>query len=243
MLCPRNRLERAQRLDRGRAQTFVACHRMRRTGRFPFLVDHRRGDRRHFARVVARVPSGDRALLAAQSECVGVLSRDLVFLGDHRRAHELARRLIVGRIARAHRYAAFHVRTERHARHHLDAAAHHDVFETGADHRRAERRRLLARSALRIDSSGSDFQRQSGRQPSDARDVERLLADLRNAAADHLADLFAVEAAALQSSELYGAEQVRRHQSGQTLAAFADGATDRFDNVDVLHTLALQQAD
>ncbi len=80
-----------------------------------------------------------------------------------------------------------------------------------------------------------DLERQAGGQPRDARDVERLLAYLRNAAADHLADLFAFEAAALQRGQLHGAEQVGRHQAGKTLAAFADRAAYGFDDVDVLH--------
>ena len=80
------------------------------------------------------------------------------------------------------------VRPDRHAAHHLDAAPDGDVDHARADQRRREVGRLLRRPALRVDRGRGHRQRQAGRQPRRAPDVEALLADLAHAAGDHLAD-------------------------------------------------------
>src|SRR5262249_331770 len=63
-----------------------------------------------------------------------------------------------------------------------------EVFDAGADEAGGERRRLLTRAALGVDRGGGDFHRETLREPGGGADVERLLADLRHAAGDDLAD-------------------------------------------------------
>src|SRR5262249_43467009 len=105
----------------------------------------------------------------------------------------------------------------------------------GADHRRSERGRLLRRAALAVDRRRRDFHRKPLREPGDARDVERLLADLRDAAADHLADLARIDLRPLDRSALHGAEQVRGVESRESPAALPDRATNGFYDVDLAH--------
>src|SRR5581483_9277092 len=157
------------------------------SGRLPFLVDHGRRDRNDLAVEAALGPGAVRLLLALKPEAIGVLARDAVLLRDALRALELRRRLVVVDVALRERRAALHVRAERDARHHLEAAREHHVLDSGADHRGRERGRLLGGAALAVDRRRGDLQRKALREPRDARDVERLLADLRHAAADDLA--------------------------------------------------------
>ncbi len=111
------------------------------------------------------------------------------------------------------------VAADRDPAHHLDAAGERDVDDAGADERRREVGRLLARAALRVDRGGRGRQRQAGGEPRGAGDVEGLLADLADAAADDLADLGRVDARALDDRPLHGAEQLGRVHGGQAAAA------------------------
>ena len=77
--------------------------------------------------------------------------------------------------------------------------------------------------------------RQAGGQPRGAGDVEGLLADLADAAADDLADLGRVDAGALDGGLLDGAQQVDRVDGGQPAAAAPDGGADGFDDHDLRH--------
>ena len=84
-----------------------------------------------------------------------------------------------------------------------------------------------------------DLDREALRQPGGARDVERLLADLRDAAADDLADGGGIDAGALDRGALHGAEQIGGMQPGETALAATDRAAHCFDDDDFLHALFL----
>ena len=77
--------------------------------------------------------------------------------------------------------------------------------------------------------------RQALREPGQARDVEGLLADLRDAAAEHLADRLRRDAAAVERRLLHGAEQVGGVHSREPSAALADRTSHRLDDVDFAH--------
>jgi hypothetical protein len=72
--------------------------------------------------------------------------------------------------------------------HVLDARADHHVVHAGRDQRRAEVDRLLGRAALAVHRGGRRLDRQTRLQPGVATDVEALLADLLDAAGDHVLD-------------------------------------------------------
>ena len=97
---------------------------------------------------------------------------------------------------------------DRDPAHHLDAAGDGDVDHARSDERGGEVGGLLARAALGVDGGGRGRCGQAGREPRRAGDVEALLADLADAAADDLADLGRVDAGALDERGLHGAEQV-----------------------------------
>jgi hypothetical protein len=87
--------------------------------------------------------------------------------------------------------------THRDAGHHLDAGGDHDVVRA-ADHAlRGEVRRLLRRPALTVDRGRRHCLGEAGREHCVATDVRRLLADLHDAAHDHVFDQLGIELVAL----------------------------------------------
>ena len=94
--------------------------------------------------------------------------------------------------------------------------------------------RLLRRPALGVDGGGGDGQRHAGRQPRRPGDVEGLLADLRHAAADQLADLGRVDPGAVHDLLQDRAEEVGGVHGGQAPVAAPDGRAEGFDDDDVL---------
>ena len=99
---------------------------------------------------------------------------------------------------------------------------------------------LLAAAALGVDGGGGDGHRQTGGQPGRAGDVEALLADLADAAADDLADLVRVDPGALDDRLLDDAEQLGGVHGGQAAAATPDGGADGIDDDNVAHGPSLR---
>lgn len=64
----------------------------------------------------------------------------------------------------------------------LDARANDDVVHAGGDERRTEVDRLLGRTALQVDGCRRRLDRQALLEPRGACDVQRLLAELLDAA-------------------------------------------------------------
>src|SRR5699024_8150250 len=86
------------------------------------------------------------------------------------------------------------VRAERHAAHRLQAAGDPDVDGARLDQVVDEVGRLLPGTALRVDRRRTGVVGEPGVLPGAAHRVHRLLARLRDDAADHLLDLVRVEA-------------------------------------------------
>ncbi len=134
---------------------------------------------------------GRGALVRRHRERVQILTTESPPRGDHLGADALRHEAVV--VPRLHHWperavAADHAREHRHPRHDLDATGDHDVLLTG-DHRRGRHvQGLLARSALPVDRHPGDVLGQTRRQRGIARDIERLLADLRDAAEHDIVD-------------------------------------------------------
>src|SRR5439155_11184981 len=74
----------------------------------------------------------------------------------------------------------------RDVAHVLNAAADRHVVHAGSDERGTEVDRLLSGPALTVDRGGGSGDRKARLQPGVATDVEPLLAELLDAAADHV---------------------------------------------------------
>ena len=83
----------------------------------------------------------------------------------------------------------FHPGRERQVAHVLDAGADHRVVDAGGDQGGGEVDGLLGGAALAVDGGARRLDRQTGLQPGVAGDVEALLAELLDAAGDHVLDL------------------------------------------------------
>src|SRR5262249_17246262 len=149
-----------------------------------------------------------RIQLAPETETIGVLARDAVLLRDHLGALELARELVVVAVDFRQRAAALAVRAEGHARPHLAAPPGHPLLAAPPAAAGGKRPALLARAALAVDGGRRDLERQPLRQPCRAGNVERLLAHLRHAAGDDLADGGGIDAGALDRGLLDDPEQL-----------------------------------
>ena len=137
--------------------------------------------------------AGGGVLLRAEAELVGVGPGDAPLLGDALGALELRGELVLREVRLRDRDAEAEVLAaagaDRHPAHDLDAAGEGGVDRAAADERGGQVGGLLRRAALRVDRGGGHRQGQAGGQPRGAGDVEGLLADLADAAADDLADL------------------------------------------------------
>ena len=116
----------------------------------------------------------------------------------------------------------------------LDAAGHGHVDDARRHERAGQVGGLLAanRTGCRPwwppPTAGSPAASQAVRA-----DVEALLADLADAAADDLADLGRIDAGALDERLQHGGQQVGRVHGGQAAAAAPDGRADGIDDHDV----------
>src|SRR5205814_9685361 len=79
------------------------------------------------------------------------------------------------------------------AGHAFDTARYGHVADAALDQVGGEVDRLLAGAALAVDGRRRRGYRKLGRQPSGAADVDRLLADLADAAEDDVFDLFGLD--------------------------------------------------
>ena len=92
----------------------------------------------------------------------------------------------------------------------LDAAADDDVVNAGGDQRGGEVDRLLSGAALAVDGRRRCLDRQPGLEPGVAADVDRLLAELLDAAGDDVLDLGGVDSGAVDQLRIGLGEQGRR---------------------------------
>ena len=111
------------------------------------------------------------------------------------------------------------VGADRHAAHRFDAARDTVVDDARGDQVVNEVIGLLRGTALAVDRGGRHLVGERSRQPGGARDIETLLADLRDATTDDLADVARIDVCALQDSLLHVTEQVRGVYAGQAAVA------------------------
>ena len=216
-------LERRQLLERRLAQALVAVDDVGLARGLALVVEHRRRDRDDLALEPALAPGPARPLLGLQAEGVALVATDAPLVGDALGPLELRGGLVLREIGLGEGPAG------------TDAAGDDDVGRAGGDECRPEVGGLLRRAALAVDGGGGDRERQPGREPRRACDVERLLADLGDAAAHDLVDLGGVDARPLDDGLLHGTEQVRGVEGGEPSTSPPDGAAGGFDDDHVGH--------
>ena len=170
---------------------------MHLTGWVAFFVQNRGFHGHDLAIETTLFPSSNGFFLAGETEGIGILASDLIFLRNHGCTLKLTGRLIVLHVALAHGHTAGHIRSQRNHRHHFHTTGHHNIFHARANHGRCERRRLLAGSALRINRRRSHFLRKTLRKPGDPGDIERLLIDLGHTPANDLTDVCGIHPSTL----------------------------------------------
>ena len=206
-------------------------------------VGQRDLDRQHFGFERAALGGGDRALMTVECVLVEHVFRQVELLRHHLGAHELAeldvgiaffhlralrraeavlRRQLRGQ---AHRHAAhaFHARGD----HHVHRARHHGL--------RGEVQRLLRRAALPVDARARHALRQLRSEDGVARDVAGLLADLADAAHDHVVDQRRVGVRALHQCIENLAGEIGRMPVGQPAGFAARGRAHGRDDVGSAH--------
>ena len=232
---PSDRLQRRQGFEGGLAQAFVAIDPVRRVGRLPLLVEVGGVDGHYLAFESTFPPRALRAFLRREPEAVAVLARDAPLVGDALGPLELRRHLVLREVRLGNRAARPlpDRGAEGHPAHRLDAAGEDDVDDPTAHQRRTQVRRLLRRPALRVDRGGADADREAGREPGGARDVERLLAGLGNAPGDDLPHLGRIDARPVDDGALHVGEEVGRVHARQPAVAPAEWRTGRLDDDDV----------
>ncbi len=127
------------------------------------------------------------------------------------------------------------VGSHRHARHALDAARDRDVVASRHDALRGEVRGLLAGSALPVDRGAGHRLRKSRRQHRVARDVVSLLADLPDAARDHVVHQRRVQLVSLHQGLQRMCQQIHGMPAFQRAIAPADGGSNRIYNHSFTH--------
>ena len=183
-------LERRQLLERGLAQAFVAGAGVCGVGEGAVFVAVGGLDGDDLAGEAVFLPRTDGALLAGETETVGVVAGDAPFVGDALGTLELRRHLVLAEVRLRDRHTETEfllaARTDRHAAHDLDTAGKGDVDDARTHERCGKAGGLLRGTALRVHGGGSGGDGKTGSQPRGACEVECLLADLADAATDDL---------------------------------------------------------
>ena len=137
--------------------------------------------------------------VAADAELVHLLARDPV-LARHQLGRDALRHQVVElhELRREGHPGAVGVRAHGYAGHALDAARDRHVADAALDQVGGEVDGLLAGAALAVDSGGRRGDREPGRQPGVAGDVDRLLADLAHTPEDDVVHLGGLDPGPLQ---------------------------------------------
>jgi len=184
-----------------------------------------------------------RALMAQQREAVELFLRQLVLLGDHLRAHELAE-VRAGETLADHRahvvaQAGFLVDLaqagHRDAAHAFHAGGDDAVHRAGHHRLRREVQRLLRRAALAVDGHAGHLQRQLRGQCGHAADAAALLAGLQHAAHDHVFHQCRVSTAALEQRVDHLRRQIHRMPARDTPPALATRGARGGDDISFSH--------
>ena len=180
-------------------------------------------------------------LVRADRELVEVLAAEVPLLGDELGALALADQAaalgVAGHGAGTEGEAelADDRGAHRGAGHDLDPAADDHVVGAGDDALGPEVEGLLARAALAVDGGGRHRLGEPGGQDGAAADVERLLADLHDAAHDHVVDQGGVEVVALDEGLQGLGAEVGGVPVAELAVALAPGGANGVDDDGVSH--------
>ena len=207
LLAAERRLQLGQRLECGVAQAFVGGHQR--------AVGTQQGQ--DLAVEPTLVGGAASEVLRACPEGVEVVAGEAPLVGDHLGGDALRHQAALGCVAGANfgaegkaELAVGHCRTHWNSCHHFDAGRHHDVVGAGDDALCGEVSRLLAATALTVDGCAGHMLWPASGEHCVARNVDRLLANLHDAAHDHVVNEAGVDAGAfLQRPEGF-ARQVDR---------------------------------
>ena len=122
-----------------------------------------------------------------------------------------------------------------HHAHALDASGNDQILCPGKYALRGEVDRLLRGAALPVDGHAWHVLRQAGRQPGVPRDVNRLRADLRDAAHDHIFDRRRVDPGACDQFPQHVRCEVGGVDRREATVPLANGASNRPDDVCLRH--------
>src|ERR1700722_15959819 len=208
-----DRLELAQALQRGVAQTLVLGDDVSVAGRLLVLVEHWGLDAADLTVEAAFGPGLLGLALRVEPELVDLLAGDAAALGDPRGGGELIGQVDVPRGRAQDAAIRSGVGAQADAAHRLDATRDPDVNGPRGNQAGDEAVGLLAATALAVHGHGAHLLGQPGDEPPDAGDVVGLLAVLRHAAADDLFDVTRVDAGFLHERLLRGAQQLGGVQS------------------------------
>ena len=208
-------------------------------------------DRHDLVVEAAGLRGGHRAPVRLERECVLVLARDAVALGDvlgglahrvrvaqllHARVREAPADRRVGDLRVAAREAALGLQHhERRARHRLDAARQHELRLAEPDLARGLDDGLEPGRAEPVDGHARHLLGQPGEQARHARDVAVVLARLVRAAHEDLVDRSGIEAVALDRRRDHAGGQVIGADGREDARVAADRSAQRVDDHGVGH--------
>jgi hypothetical protein len=234
-----DRLQLGQLLERRLPQALVARHGVGGAGGLALLVDVGSVDRDDLGAEAILGPRGRRVLLRPVPEGVRVLAGDAPLVGDALGPLELRGHLVLREVRLRDRDAEAEVlaaaRADRHPAHHLDASGDRRIDDPTGDQAGGEVRRLLRRTALRVDRGVRHREGQAGGEPRGPADVEGLLADLAHTARDDLADQLGIDPGSFDDRLLDGSQEVGGVDAGQATPSATHGGADGFDDHDVRH--------
>ena len=183
---------------------------------------------------------GDGGLLVrGEAELVELAAAEAPPVNDHFRADPLVRPLagIALEETGAERHLARGRHAHRHPAHGLDAAGDDHVIVAGHHAGGGEADRLLRGAALPVEGDAGDRLGPARAEHRVPGDVERLLADLANAAPDHVLDYGRVDPGPFGQGGQHMRGQVGRVHAGQAPIALADRRPDCLDDDCVPHVI------
>jgi len=176
------------------------------------------------------VPGGLGQGLGPQAERVDFLTGEPAALRDALGRDILARHIDVPGSRPGRARVSPGRGAQRHPAHRLDPARDPDADRVRRDEPGHQVRRLLRRTALRVQRQAAGRMRQPGVQPGRPGDVVRLLARLRDATACYLLYLGRRDPRPVDQRRLRGAQDLGRVHARQHAAALSDRGPYRLDD-------------
>jgi hypothetical protein len=204
----------------------------------------RRLDRDDLVVEPPRISRASCKILRAERKFVEVFTREVPSIRKHLGGHPLRHELVaLEQLRRPRRPQLLDVPptdTERNVAHVLDAAGDDDVVHAARDLSDCDVERLLAGATPAIDRRGGSLSRETRLQPSVARGIGHLLAELLRTADHQCVDRGRIEPRPVQELEVRPSQQQMRVDvaKGSGLGmAFADRRADCLDDDDIATTV------